>query len=240
MIGEIRLVPPVSWRRNGRGPLFAAILHGGLLGVMVAGFMTTPPKIPPQAISSMVVEVVPLSPPTPQPAPAAMPEPPPQPAAAPIKPKSPAPRPVAKPRAAEPLAPSPEPEPAPASEVSSAAPAAPSAGTPAGPAKKDPEASAPAFVPPRSDVAGLDNPHPPYPTLARRRGWEGLVVLMVLVDEMGMAQKVALHQSSGHDILDQSALHTVKSWRFVPARQGGHTVPASVQVPIRFSLDGKA
>lgn len=236
MIGEIRLVPPVSWRRNGRGAVFAAILHGGLLGVMVAGFMATPPKTPPQAVSSMVVEVVPLSPPMPQPAPAAMPEPPPQPAAAPIKPKSPAPRPVAKPHAAKPQTPSP----APASEVSSAAPTAPGIDTPAGPAPKDPEASAPAFVPPRSDVAGLDNPHPPYPTLARRRGWEGLVVLLVLVDEMGTAQSVALHQSSGHDILDQSALNTVKSWRFVPARQGGHTVPASVQVPIRFSLDGKA
>lgn len=243
MIGEVRLVPPVSWRRDRRGTLFASLLHGGLLGLMVAGLQASPPKAPPMTASSLVVELVPLAEPTPQPAPAVLPSAPPDPVAAPAKPV--VPKAVAAPKPKS-LAPHPAPKPqasdlpAPSSEsAASSSPASPSTG-PASGAGAAPEATASSFVPPRSDVAGLDNPRPPYPTLARRRGWEGLVVLMVLVNEMGLAQSVELHQSSGHDILDQSALNTVKSWRFVPARQGGHTVPASVQVPIRFTLDGKA
>ncbi|MGE4280469.1 MAG: energy transducer TonB [Magnetospirillum sp.] len=244
MNGEIRLVPPLSWRRDGRGALLAAILHGGVLGLMMAGFLIHPPKTPPMAVSSMVVELVPLAVPQPQPAPAPLPVAPPAPPTGPLapakplvpktiaapKPKSPAPRPAAKPQAVETSSP--------ASSEAPPSGASSNADVPAG--STEAAAAAPSFVPPRSDVAGLDNPRPPYPTLARRRGWEGLVILMVMVNEAGMAQSVTLHRSSGHDILDQSALDTVKSWRFVPARQGGHTVPASVQVPIRFTLDGKA
>jgi len=238
MIGEIRLVPPLSWRRDLRGTSLAALLHGGLIGLVLAGLSAEPQKIPPPSSPSMVVELVPQPQPQPAPLPVATPQPsltPPQPAATPVARKAPAtPKPTVPTREATPAA----------TDMPSS-----SLASPASPAQNSPPSASPqvqateqaeAFVPPRSDVAGLDNPRPPYPTLARRRGWEGLVVVLVMVNELGLAQSVELHQSSGHDILDQSALTTVRSWRFSPARRGGHTVPASVQVPIRFSLDGKA
>lgn len=98
--------------------------------------------------------------------------------------------------------------------------------------------AAESFIPPSSQAAYLNNPPPPYPILARRRGLEGVVVLAVWVDDLGQAQSVSLHRSSGHAVLDQSALETVKTWRFVPARRGGHTVAAAIEVPIRFALNG--
>jgi protein TonB len=46
---------------------------------------------------------------------------------------------------------------------------------------------------------------------------------------------VVVLESSGHAVLDASALDTVRTrWRFVPARRDGIPVEDSVQVPIRF------
>jgi protein TonB len=71
--------------------------------------------------------------------------------------------------------------------------------------------------------------------VARRMGFEGTVVLRVVVAADGSPESVAVLQSSGHDVLDTAALDTVRSrWRFVPARRNGIAVEDSVQVPIRF------
>jgi len=83
------------------------------------------------------------------------------------------------------------------------------------------------------------NPQPPYPMAARRMGLEGTVILRVVVAPDGTPTSVAVLQSSGHDVLDASALETVqKRWRFVPARRNGIPVEDSVQVPIRFHQTG--
>jgi len=79
------------------------------------------------------------------------------------------------------------------------------------------------------------NPEPPYPMAARRLGLEGTVVLRVVVATDGRPASVVVLQSSGHEVLDTSALETVRTrWRFVPARRNGMPVEDSVQVPIRF------
>ena len=83
------------------------------------------------------------------------------------------------------------------------------------------------------------NPQPPYPMAARRMGLEGTVILRVVVAPDGTPARVVVLQSSGHDVLDASALETVqKKWRFVPARRNGIPVEDSVQVPIRFQQTG--
>ena len=83
------------------------------------------------------------------------------------------------------------------------------------------------------------NPQPTYPMAARRMGIEGTVVLRVVVAPDGTPKSVVVLQSSGHDVLDSSALETVqKRWRFVPARRNGIPVEDSVQVPIRFHQTG--
>lgn len=83
---------------------------------------------------------------------------------------------------------------------------------------------------------GLSNDPPRYPYLARRRGWEGKVVLRVLVTAEGEARTVRLLQSSGYRLLDKSAISAVKKWRFVPASRGGSPVAGSVDLPVSFKL----
>ncbi|MEN6331482.1 MAG: energy transducer TonB [Smithella sp.] len=80
------------------------------------------------------------------------------------------------------------------------------------------------------------NPRPPYPFQARTRGHEGLVVLTAEVREDGRVSTIRLKRSSGYASLDQSALATVRSWLFEPARRLGMVVASVVEIPVRFSL----
>lgn len=86
----------------------------------------------------------------------------------------------------------------------------------------------------------LNNPRPPYPLMARRMGYHGKVILNVEVLAEGTAGQVLLYQSCGHDILDNAALQTVKTWRFTPARRLGQPVTQWFLVPIKFSLEDSA
>ncbi len=82
----------------------------------------------------------------------------------------------------------------------------------------------------------LKNPAPVYPYFAREHGWEGLVLLKVLVQSDGRPEQVEVEKSSGFKILDQSALKAVKKWQFRGARAGNFSFSSWVKVPIRFIL----
>lgn len=101
------------------------------------------------------------------------------------------------------------------------------------PAPKKPETS-----PPLVEAVPIyrENPSPSYPRLARRRGYEGTVVLEVLVTEEGRVGALDVAQSSGHSMLDKAAVHAVKSWRFKPGRKGDRPVSMRVHIPVRFRL----
>ena len=91
---------------------------------------------------------------------------------------------------------------------------------------------------PRFDAAYLSNPVPEYPRLSRRMGEEGRVMLRVHVGADGKPLEVTIAKSSGYARLDEIARETVlRSWRFVPARQGEQAVAGTVRVPIDFSLN---
>ncbi len=94
----------------------------------------------------------------------------------------------------------------------------------------------PEYTAPDLAAAYRDNPAPPYPLVAQRRGLEGVVVVAVSLDVKGRPQQVAVKVSSGHGILDQAALQSVRKWQFVPAQRGGQPVMAEVEVPLRFAL----
>lgn len=85
-------------------------------------------------------------------------------------------------------------------------------------------------------MGSASNPKPRYPKLARKRGWQGRVVLRVRVSEDGRPVDVQVMQSSGHGILDRAAMKTLKKWTFQPASKGGVRVASSLNVPIRFDL----
>ena len=81
------------------------------------------------------------------------------------------------------------------------------------------------------------NPPPPYPQMARKRGFQGVVVLEVLVDTDGSAADLRVLSSSGHPILDRTAVAAVKHWIFEPGTRGNKNVKMWVRVPIRFQLE---
>jgi protein TonB len=90
---------------------------------------------------------------------------------------------------------------------------------------------------PSSDADYLQNPRPSYPSLSKRLGEQGQVVVRVLIDVDGTAQKAEIKQSSGFDRLDQSALNTVLRWRYLPAKRAGVAQAMWFNVPINFLLD---
>jgi protein TonB len=81
-----------------------------------------------------------------------------------------------------------------------------------------------------------ENSPPAYPRIAKRRGWDGDVLLLVQVNKMGQVLKVQIDRSSGHGVLDQVAIKAVRNWRFHAARFNDQPVNAEVMVPIRFEF----
>ncbi|MBF6632096.1 MAG: energy transducer TonB [Comamonas sp.] len=217
-------------------------LHVGGIWALQNGMERAPE---PQIIAAQVIAqfVAPPAPEPPAPAPPAPPVPePPEPTPAPSKPK-PAPKPVQKtpplPKAITDPTPAPdaptgtlESELAPLAEATPPAPPAPVA-APTAPAKP----SGAEVQLPSSNAAYLNNPRPSYPSISRRMGEQGKVMLRVLVDENGLPQQIELKESSGYDRLDKAALASVQRWRFVPGKRNG--VPEAMWniVPVNFVLE---
>ena len=84
------------------------------------------------------------------------------------------------------------------------------------------------------------NPTPEYPRRARQLGYEGTVLPNVRVNPNGGVEEVKIAVSSGHSLLDESAMLSVKTWRFKPARRGDQPVAAWVRVPVRYTLEPPA
>lgn len=76
-----------------------------------------------------------------------------------------------------------------------------------------------------------------YPPLARRRGWQGTVLIEVWLDGEGEQLKRQILQSSGHAVLDQAALRSVARNQFAPYTVDGIGQPARLHLPVIFSLN---
>lgn len=83
----------------------------------------------------------------------------------------------------------------------------------------------------------LNNPKPLYPLTAVRQEAQGRVLLLVEVTADGRAGRITLEKSSGHAILDASAMNTVRLWQFIPARKDGVFQTQTIRVPIDFKLN---
>jgi protein TonB len=88
-----------------------------------------------------------------------------------------------------------------------------------------------------SEVEYVVAPQPGYPTASRRMREQGLVVLRVLVDERGKAQQLSIHESSGHERLDNAALDAVARALFKPYITNGFAQRVYVLIPIEFALN---
>lgn len=215
-------------RVNGwRGPAAVVALVAALHAALLYGLWNRPRLIPPRAAVPLSVSIATQleSPSRTRAAVAAKPKPRPE-ATRPMRPTPTAP--AAMPRAAR-AAPMIESSPTSSSTSSKDSPA-----SAAPPSKSAPESAA--ISAPRLDAAYLDNPPPAYPTLSRRLGEDGRVLLRVFVTPDGRAREVRIERSSGHARLDRAAREAVSRWRFVPAMRAEEPVAAWVLVPISFAL----
>lgn len=170
------------------------------------------------------------------PAPKVQPQPPAPPKLTPVKQSTPKAAAPVKTMAPLPLAIA-DSTPSPNAPTGATAPAAPAPQVTA-PIAEAPPAPAPLRVQlPSSDADYLQNPKPSYPPMSKRLGEQGKVVVRVLIEVDGKAQKAEIKQSSGFDRLDQAALNTVLRWRYVPGKRAGVAEAMWFNVPINFVLE---
>ncbi|MFP4445687.1 MAG: TonB family protein [Desulfosudaceae bacterium] len=215
--------------------LVAILLHAGLLAVH-PGWIFEQTVHPPRARSVSVT--MSYRPPPAPPAPEKEVEPP-----LPKKPRPP--EPMAKPEKPSPRPEPQKPQPAPVAEEKSAPVPEPSAAARVEEeSARDEEdvstthgdAAANMKVTRKAVPLYKSNPPPQYPRLARRRGYQGEVILSVHVNRQGRVDNLWVFESSGYRLLDQAALEAVRSWAFEPGRKGDQPAAMWVKVPVLFQL----
>jgi len=183
-----------------------------------------PEPVPPEP------EPLPEPPPPPEPElipePDPLPEPPPEPEPEPEPIPEPTPEPPPEPKPEPPPPPKPKPKPEPKPVVQKIVPK---------PTPKAPPKPAPPSV---AVGAKLERSYKPsYPSTAKRANLEGRVLLDIVVETNGKVGIVRLATSSGHSSLDQSAIKSVKRWRFKAAKTStGLPIAQKIRVPIDFRL----
>ena len=85
----------------------------------------------------------------------------------------------------------------------------------------------------------LSQVDPTYPEAARLASREGTVLLEVQILENGRTGSVSIKQSSGNELLDESAVSAVYKWRFTPAKEKntGRAIVCITTVPVVFKLN---
>lgn len=221
------------------------LLHFGAIWALISGANHTALSQPAKVVSAFMVHAAPAAPavaeakpvapqpalPPPRPKPVAKPKPKVEPRPEPVKPAITVPKeePAAPPQA---VAAAPSISPAPA-----AAAAPPSEGSATGQA---PVTASPPPAQPKTITSGVEYvtmPAPRYPPQSRRIGEEGKVVLRVLINERGRADRIDVQQSSGSPRLDQAAREAVQMARFKPYIENGSAIAVFAIVPIAFKLE---
>ncbi|WP_229505127.1 energy transducer TonB [Massilia mucilaginosa] len=87
-----------------------------------------------------------------------------------------------------------------------------------------------------SGVEYIQAPQPVYPTMSKRMGEQGKVVLLILVNEKGMPDQVKVQSSSGSSRLDEAGRQAAMRAVFKPHVEDGHAVSVYVIVPLTFQL----
>jgi protein TonB len=73
-----------------------------------------------------------------------------------------------------------------------------------------------------------------YPALLRDAGVGGTVLMYFFIDETGVVQEFQVHESSGHNALDQAAMRVAEVFEFSAAMNRDTRVPVWIQIPITF------
>nr|WP_301334676.1 energy transducer TonB [Variovorax dokdonensis] len=214
------------------------MFHLGALWALQSGLLrrTAEVIVPVQLLAQMIdppkpVEPPPPPPPPPPPAPkppvVEPPPPPPEPLA--VKSPAPAPKkaPVVKPKPPAP----PPPVPVQAAPVPPAPPAPPAPPTPPAPP------APPKVQLPTTNADYAQGCRPVYPSISRRLGEQGHVMLRVTVGADGQPRDVQVKKSSGFERLDQAARDAMLRCRFIPGKVDGVAQSMAYDAPINFVLN---
>ena len=79
-------------------------------------------------------------------------------------------------------------------------------------------------------------PDPDYPEQARKKKYQGTVVIWMIVDAQGQPRDIRVARSIGKGGLDEKAVEAVRQWRFEPARFNGQPVPVQINAEVSFRL----
>jgi len=77
-----------------------------------------------------------------------------------------------------------------------------------------------------------------YPELAREAEMEGIVMVLIYVDERGNVFNTQILSSNVPRILEEEALRSTRKWRFKPGKQRNVPVKTTISVPIQFKIHG--
>jgi protein TonB len=80
----------------------------------------------------------------------------------------------------------------------------------------------------------LTRTNPPYPAEAIAQAVQGAVILDVAVDNEGVVESVTLR--SGHPLLAEAALQTVRAWKYRPTTVNGQPVAVVTDILVTFTL----
>ena len=76
-----------------------------------------------------------------------------------------------------------------------------------------------------------------YPMVARKRGWQGKVVVGVDVNKAGLIHNVNIKQSSGYAVLDNNAIRTFEDiGDIIPALSKGNSRSYQFTIPVIYQL----
>lgn len=77
-----------------------------------------------------------------------------------------------------------------------------------------------------------------YPAIARRKGWQGVVKLQLLIESDGHISDLHIEQTSGYALLDKAALSSLQLAHVPDAAQWLDGKAVSLVVPVEYRLVG--
>jgi periplasmic protein TonB len=77
---------------------------------------------------------------------------------------------------------------------------------------------------------------PVYPAELRQAGVNGVVSVVVVVDETGDVMAAEVNKST-HEQFNEPALEAVRRWKFKAAKLDGKSVKVRVTIPVRFTAN---
>jgi TonB family protein len=77
------------------------------------------------------------------------------------------------------------------------------------------------------------SPDPEYPKLPADADTRGVVVMLIGINAKGHIELVHVLRAS-NEAFEDSAVNTVKTWKFSPAKKAGRPVPVQITVEMHF------